>query len=189
MPQEPFAARLHFIARSVRHPQNALVRILRRYFERAPGWVLLTTRGRKTGLPREVLLPCERTPDSLIMISTYGWRSNWVRNIQHDANVTITAGGWVLSGHAELVEELERKTHLASEHPFFPAAPLAPIHAVLRTLLRPLLVMFLRQWVRPRPIVVVHPVELLSPPPQAGRGAAQQGAAADTAMQRPNDLW
>jgi deazaflavin-dependent oxidoreductase (nitroreductase family) len=85
--------------------------------------VLLTTRGRKIGLPREVLLPCERTPDGLIMLSTYGWRSNWIRNIQHDANVTITAGGWVLSGHAELVEELERKIHLASEHPFFPAAP------------------------------------------------------------------
>ena len=91
MAQEPFAAHLHFIARAVRHPQNALVRLFRRYFERAPGWVLLTTRGRKTGLPREVLLPCERTPDCLIMISTYGWRSNWVRNIQRDPNVTITA--------------------------------------------------------------------------------------------------
>ena len=172
MTKEPLAAHLHFIPRVLRRPQNALVRILRRYFERAPGWVLLTTRGRKTGLPREVLLPCERTPEGLIMISTYGWRSNWIRNIQHDAKVTITAGGWVLSGHAELVEELERKSHLVSDHPFFPLAPFAPIHAVLRTLLRPLLVLFLRQWVRPRPLVVVHPAELLSPPPEAGRGAA-----------------
>jgi hypothetical protein len=55
MPQEPLAARLHFIPRALRTPQGALVRRFRRYFEQAPGWVLLTTRGRKTGLPREVL--------------------------------------------------------------------------------------------------------------------------------------
>jgi deazaflavin-dependent oxidoreductase (nitroreductase family) len=171
MAREPFAAHLHFIPRAMRRPQDALVRLLRRYFEQAPGWVLLTTRGRKTGLPREVLLPCERSPQGLIVISTYGWRSNWLRNIQHDANVTITAGGWVLSGRAELVEELERKTHLVCEHPFFPPAPFAPIQAVLRTLLRPLLLMFLRRWVRPRPVVVVHPLALLSPPPVAGGGA------------------
>jgi deazaflavin-dependent oxidoreductase (nitroreductase family) len=173
MAKEPLAAHLHFIPRALRRPQNALVRILRRYFEQAPGWVLLTTRGRKTGLPREVLLPCERTPEGLIVISTYGWRSNWIRNIQHDANVTITAGGWVLSGRAELVELLERKIDLVSRYPFFPAAPFAPIHAVLRTLLRPVLVLFLRRWIRPRPLVVVHPVALLSPPPEAGSGAAR----------------
>lgn len=172
MAQEPLAAHLHFIPRALRRPQNALVRLLRRYFEHAPGWVLLTTRGRKTGLPRQVLLPCERTPECLIVISTYGWRSNWIRNIEHDANVTITAAGWVLSGYAELVEEFERKTHLVSEHPFFPPAPFAPIHAVLRTLLRPLLVMLLRRWVRPRPLVVIHPGSLLSPPPHARGGAA-----------------
>jgi deazaflavin-dependent oxidoreductase (nitroreductase family) len=172
MAKEPLAAHLHFIPRALLRAQNALVRLLRRYFEQAPGWVLLTTRGRKTGLPREVLLPCERTPNGLIVISTYGWRSNWVRNIQHDPNVTITAAGWVLSGQAELVEELERKTHLVSEHPFFPPAPFAPIHAVLRTLLRPLLVILLRQWIRPRPLVVVHPIALVSPTAHRGSGAA-----------------
>lgn len=77
MAQEPFAARLHFIPRALRGPQNTLVRLLRGYFERAPGWVLLTTRGRNTGLPREILLPCERSSEGLILISTYGWRSNW----------------------------------------------------------------------------------------------------------------
>ena len=82
--REPFGARLHFIPLALRGPQNALVRLLRRYFERAPGWVLLTTIGRKTGLPREVLLPCERTDDAIIVISTYGWRANWVRNIQNN---------------------------------------------------------------------------------------------------------
>jgi deazaflavin-dependent oxidoreductase (nitroreductase family) len=142
------------------------VRLLRRYFERAPGWVLLTTRGRRTGLPREVLLPCERSPEGLIVISTYGWRSNWVRNIQRCTDVQITAGGWLLSGRAELVEALDRKLELVSKHPFFPVAPFAVVHAVLRTLLRPVLVFLLRRWIRPRPLVVVHPVALVPPAPE-----------------------
>ncbi|MFQ5477229.1 MAG: nitroreductase/quinone reductase family protein [Candidatus Binatia bacterium] len=178
MAREPFAANLHFIPRLLRRPQNALVRVLRRYFERAPGWVLLTTRGRKTGLQREVLLPCERSPEGLLLISTYGWRSNWIRNIQRDASVTISAGGWLLSGHAELVETLDAKTRLVSAYPFFPAAPFAPLHAVLRTVMRPLLVLFLRRWVRARPLVVVHPIALIEPAPHAAKGSSPRDAAA-----------
>jgi len=163
MPTEPFAARLHFIPVLLRAPQNAIVRVFHRYFEQAPGWVLLTTRGRKTGLPRRVLLPCERFPGGLIISSTYGWRSHWIRNIARDPSVQITSGGWVLTGRAEIVEDLERKLTLVSEHPFFPPAPVAPVHAVLRTVLRPLLVWLLRLWVRPRPIVVIRPLEVAPP--------------------------
>jgi deazaflavin-dependent oxidoreductase (nitroreductase family) len=167
MDREPFAARLHFIPRALLRPQTALVRLLRRYFEQAPGWVLLTTRGRTTGLPREVLLPCERSPEGLIVISTYGGRSNWMRNLRRSADVTFTAGGWVLSGRAEIVESVSRKHELVSRHPFFPVAPFVLVHALLCGLLRPLFVPLLRLWVRPRPIVVVHPVELVAPAPHA----------------------
>jgi deazaflavin-dependent oxidoreductase (nitroreductase family) len=163
MRREPFAARLHFIALAIRRPQVLLVDLLRRYFERAPGWVLLTTRGRKTGLPREVLLPCERTRDAVIVISTYGWQSHWIRNLKRNPRVLISAGGWILTGRAEVVEDLERKRAIVSADPFFPPAPFAVVHAVLRTLLRPLLVGFLRRWVAPRPIVVIRPEGLLSP--------------------------
>ncbi len=107
-----------------------------------------------------------------MVISTYGWRSHWLRNIQHDADVTITTGGWVLSGHAVLVESLDAKIRLVSEYPLFPAAPVAPVHAVLRTALRPLLVWVLRRWVRPRPLVIVHPISLISPAPHAAGEAA-----------------
>ena len=130
MPTEPLAARLHFIPMLLRGPQNAIVRAFRRYFERAPGWVLLTTRGRKTGLPREVLLPCERFRDGLIISSTYGRRSHWIRNIAKDPSVQITSGGWVLTGQAEIVEDLDRKYALVSQHPFFPPAPIAPARCV-----------------------------------------------------------
>ncbi len=153
---EPRAARLHWIPRTIRPLQGGLVRLLRYYFERAPGWVLLTTRGRKTGLPREVLMPCERTADAIILISTYGFRSDWIRNIERDPHVQVTCGGWVLPGRADIIEDLDAKRALLSAHPFFPAMPVAPLHLLLRVLLRPLLVLFLRRWVRPRPVVVVR---------------------------------
>ena len=91
--KEPRAARLHFMPRVlIRYPQRVLVRLLRPYLERAPGWVLLRTRGRKTGLPREVLLPCQRFGRSLFVISTHGGRSDWIRNIIHR---TILRPIWV----------------------------------------------------------------------------------------------
>lgn len=153
---EPFAARLHFIPRGIRPLQGAIVRLFRRYFERAPGWVLLTTTGRRTGLPREVLLPCERWRDGLIVISTYGWRSDWIRNLRRDSRVRITCAGWVLGAEAEIVEDLAAKRALVSAHPFFPPAPFAILNLLHRTLLRPLWLPFLRWWVQSRPVVVIR---------------------------------
>lgn len=163
MRREPLAAHLHFIPMLLRRPQNALVRLFRGYFERAPGWVLLSTRGRKTGLPREVLLPCERSADALIVISTYGWRSHWIRNLAREPRVEVSCGGWTLSGRAEIVEDEEQKRSIIADHPFCPAAPFVWVHAVLRTLLRPLLVLLLRRWVGPRPIVLIWPRKIVLP--------------------------
>ena len=154
---QPFAARLHFLPRSIRGLQSAVVRLFRRYFERAPGWVLLTTTGRKSGLPREVLLPCERSRDALIVISTYGWQSNWIRNIRDDPRVRVTCAGWIVSATAEIVEDLETKRALVLAHPFFPAAPFALLNFLHRTILRPIWFPFLRWWVKSRPVVVIRP--------------------------------
>ena len=145
MQREPFAAHLYFIPRALRRPQAALVRLLRRYFQGAPGWVLLTTTGRKTGLSREVLLPCERSAGALVVISTYGWRSQWIRNIQKDPRVCVTSAGWVLPATAEIIGDLERKRAIIDAHVFFPPAPFVLVHAVLCTILRPLLVFLLRR--------------------------------------------
>jgi hypothetical protein len=121
------------------------------------------------------LLPCERSPEFLLTISTYGWRSHWLRNIQHDPNVKVSCAGWVVSGTADIVEDLERKRSLVEAHPFFPPAPFAIVHAVLRTLLRPILVALLRFWVAPRPIVVIRPETVVHTAAQEhsiGSGAA-----------------
>jgi deazaflavin-dependent oxidoreductase (nitroreductase family) len=153
---EPFAARLHGIPRAIRPLQRGIVRLFRRYFERAPGWVLLTTTGRKTGLPREVLLPCERTPDAIIVISTYGRRSDWIRNLERQSAVRVTAGGWVLPATAEVIDNLDAKRALATQYPFFAPLPIDPVNWLHRTVLRPLTVAFLRWWVRRRPMVVLR---------------------------------
>lgn len=153
---EPFAARLHFIPRRLlRYPQRAVVLLLRWYFTRARGWVLLTTRGRKTGLPREVLLPCERFDRGLFVISTYGGRADWIRNLARTPAVRVTVRGRVVSGRAEIVTDPGAKRALVSAHPFFVPLPIGILNWLHRTLLRPVWVPFLRWWVSGRPIVVV----------------------------------
>src|SRR5215813_11451991 len=136
---EPFAARLHIIPRVIIKPlQTALVRVFRRYFEQAPGWVLLTTTGRRTGLAREVLLPCERFAEAMFVISTYGRRSDWIRNLTREPRVSVTCGRWVVPARAEIVDDLDAKRALVSAHPFFPPAPFTLLNFLHRTLLRPL---------------------------------------------------
>lgn len=153
---EPFAAKLHAITYVTNRVQGYLIRAFRGYFERAPGWVLLTTRGRTSGLPREVLLPCERFDDGLIVISTYGRQSNWMRNIARDPAVTVSAARWVLPARAEIIDDEDSKRALVSAHPFFAPLPVFPFNTIHRTLLRPLTVAFLRWWVTGRPVVLVR---------------------------------
>ena len=155
MPKDPLAARFHFIPRLIRPIQTTIVRAFHAYFTRAPGWMLLTTRGGRTGLPREVLLPCVRTPESIITISTYGMQSDWIRNIRKDPAVQVTCAGRVVPARAEIVDDVERKRTLISAHPFVPAAPFVIVNAIVLTLFRPLWVAFLRRWVTARPVVVL----------------------------------
>lgn len=154
--RQPFAARLHFVVRALRPVHTIVVRALRGYFTRARGWVLLTTRGRKTGLPREVLLPCSRADGMIVVLSTYGDRSDWLRNLRKNPRVQVTADGRVRPARAEVVEDVVRKQAIVAAHPFFPAAPFALVHAIALTIFRPLVVFGLRQWVIPRPVVLLH---------------------------------
>jgi deazaflavin-dependent oxidoreductase (nitroreductase family) len=148
---EPLAARLHFIPRLLSRVHARVLDSLRDYFERAPSWVILTTAGRKTGLPREVLLPCARGAGELIVISTFGRRSNWIRNLRDNPRVSVTQAGRNVPGLAEIVDDLERKRSLVSDHPFCPLAPFDWVHR----LTAPVLPSLLRWWVTSRPVVVV----------------------------------
>ena len=156
MRSEPLAARFHFVVRGLRGVHAFLIRALGGYFSRASGWVVLTTRGRKTGLPREVLLPCTRFDGTILVMSTYGERSDWMRNLRRDPRVQVTRGGRVVPARAEVVEDLPRKRQLVTAHPFFAPAPFALVHVVALTVLRPFVILFLRRWVGPRPVVLLH---------------------------------
>ena len=107
-------------------------------------------------LPREVLLPCERFDACVLVISTYGQRSNWIRNILRHPEVQVTCAGRTLAGRAEIVAALDRKQALVSARPFFVPFPTHFLNVLHRTLLRPLWVPFLRWWVRYRPVVIIH---------------------------------
>ena len=156
MDSEPWAARLHGFARAILPQQQALVAWRRRDIERAPHWVLLTTRGRKTGLPREVLLPCARRGSRVLVISTYGHRAAWLRNVQACPDVKLSARGRIVDGRAEVIEDLARKHALVEEMPFVPLAPLAFVQSLARGALRPLALPWLRAWVAPRPVVLIE---------------------------------
>lgn len=156
---EPWAARLHGVARAIRPAQEALVSFFRRDVERSRHWVLLTTRGRKTGLPREVLLPCAREGNRVLVISTYGRRSAWIRNLEACPDVELTSRGETVAGRAEMVDDLARKQALAAEMPFLPLAPVGFAQSLARGPLRGPAVAWLKQWVTPRPVVLIEIAE------------------------------
>ncbi len=74
------------------------------------GWLLgdrflmLTHIGRKSGLPRQTVLEVvrhDRASDTYIIVSGYGERVDWLRNIQHNPNVLVQSGGRRLEMVAE----------------------------------------------------------------------------------------
>ena len=147
---------LHFLTPLWRRPQRAFVALFRLYFDRAPGWVVLTTRGRRTSLPREVLLPCRRIENDVLVLSAYGRRSDWMRNVLKDPRVRVTCNGRERRARAEIIEEAARKRALLWRDPFFLPAPFAILQALSWTLLRP--VFFVLTWpiVASRPLVLMH---------------------------------
>jgi hypothetical protein len=93
----------------------------------------------------------------MLVISTYGTRSDWMRNIARDPRVRVTCAGWVVDARAEVIDDLAAKRALVTSHPFFAPAPFGWVNFLHRTLFRPLTVAFLRWWVSGRPVVVVRP--------------------------------
>jgi deazaflavin-dependent oxidoreductase (nitroreductase family) len=133
----------------------ARIRLARGYYLRSPGWVVLTTIGRRTGLPRQTLLPCGRRDGEIVVVSTYGWRSDWIRNLRKNPQVKVSRDATEVGGIAEVIEDLERKRRIISENPF-----VIPPFAIVRTIafgpMRALTTAFLRRWVTSRPVIVIR---------------------------------
>lgn len=69
--------------------------------------LLLTTSGRRSGLPRTTPLQYEKEGDSFVVVSSKGSRADWVRNLKADPNVGVEVRRQKIRCKAELVEDPE----------------------------------------------------------------------------------
>src|SRR5262245_39925130 len=67
--------------------------------------MILTTRGRKSGLPRRAVIEFRRHGRKIYAISAWGERPQWVQNIAHDPCVTIQRGKRTFTAQAHLVDD------------------------------------------------------------------------------------
>ena len=70
--------------------------------------LLLTTTGRKTGLPRVTALQYEQVDGAYMLGSSRGLRADWVRNLTADPQVEVRVRSKRFRGRAEVVTDPER---------------------------------------------------------------------------------
>jgi len=73
----------------------------------------LTTRGRKSGLPRHTMLSYAPAGGKDYVCSGWGERSDWVKNVLADPLVTVQVGRKTYTGQAYRVQDLEEFTTVA----------------------------------------------------------------------------
>ncbi|MBC7273830.1 MAG: nitroreductase family deazaflavin-dependent oxidoreductase [Streptomyces sp.] len=72
---------------------------------RLPGHTLLETTGRVSGLPRRTPVGGRRVGESFWLVSEFGGRSQYVRNIEADPRVRVRIHGRWHSGTAHLLPD------------------------------------------------------------------------------------
>lgn len=66
-------------------------------------FLILTTRGRKSGLPRHVMLEYRRHGQKIYVVSGWGTTTQWYKNLLADPTVTLQLGTRDLAAHASTV--------------------------------------------------------------------------------------
>jgi deazaflavin-dependent oxidoreductase (nitroreductase family) len=91
--------------------------------------LIMTSRGARTGANRRAILTWSRDGDAYVVAATAGGSPkdpSWLRNLEHDPNVTIETGNRTLQARAAIVDEAERsrlwERHVAAL-PWFAAYP------------------------------------------------------------------
>lgn len=84
---------------------NPLVRPLVARGALGPWWVLLETRGRRTGLPRAVPVGNGLRGSTFWIVTEHGYHADYVRNILADPRVRVRVGGRWRSGRAEVLAD------------------------------------------------------------------------------------
>jgi deazaflavin-dependent oxidoreductase (nitroreductase family) len=89
-------------------------------FDREP-YLYLTTRGRRSGLPREIEIWFTHREGRFYLIAEYP-TSQWLRNLRADSAVTVRVAGQQFSGHARVLPEsqpqLMRDIHSLSQQKY-----------------------------------------------------------------------
>ncbi|MFD4758482.1 nitroreductase/quinone reductase family protein [Streptomyces sp. NPDC058439] len=88
-----------------RHVANPLTR-------RLPSQTLLETTGRTSGLPRRTPVGGRRMGQAFWLVSEYGEKSQYVRNIRADPRVRVRIKGQWYSGTAHLLPEDDARARL-----------------------------------------------------------------------------
>ncbi|AQS69091.1 nitroreductase family deazaflavin-dependent oxidoreductase [Streptomyces pactum] len=84
---------------------TAFQRRLNAVTRRLPAQTLLETTGRTSGLPRRTPVGGRRVDDSFWLVSEFGERSQYVRNIRADARVRVRIRGRWHPGTAHLLPD------------------------------------------------------------------------------------
>lgn len=84
---------------------TAVQRRLNPVMRRLPLQTLLETTGRASGLPRRTPVGGKRVGDSFWLVSEFGERSQYVRNIKADSRVRVRIRGRWHTGTAHLMPE------------------------------------------------------------------------------------
>lgn len=100
-----------------RRVANPLVRSVLDRGWRVPGYALLETTGRKSGLPRRNPVGDGLDGETFWIVSEHGRRSGYVRNIEADPRVRVRVRGHWRTGRAQLLPDddpRERQRTLAA---------------------------------------------------------------------------
>jgi deazaflavin-dependent oxidoreductase (nitroreductase family) len=120
--------------------------------------LLLTTTGRKSGLPRVTPLVYEQRGEVISVASARGPLADWLRNIQANPRVRIRVGQRQFEGLAEVTTDPEKiADYLQHQYARNPKA----FGAILRAegLPNPPSRADLLQFGSKRPLVTIHPIE------------------------------
>ncbi|MFF1644865.1 nitroreductase/quinone reductase family protein [Streptomyces sp. NPDC058240] len=90
-----------------RHVVNPLAR-------RSPGQILLETTGRASGLPRRTPVGGRRTGQEFWLVSEFGEKSQYIRNIRADPRVRVRIAGRWYDGIARPLPEDDARARLRS---------------------------------------------------------------------------
>ncbi|MFS8204375.1 nitroreductase/quinone reductase family protein (plasmid) [Streptomyces sp. CWNU-52B] len=105
--------RQEFKFRTVTALQRRVINPLSR---RLPFQTLLETTGRTSGLPRRTPVGGRRVGQEFWIVSEYGDKSQYVRNIRADPKVRVRVGGRWHHGTAHLLHQDDPRVRLRSLH-------------------------------------------------------------------------